>query len=81
MYFAAKQCSLNESQYRSKQGHLCHSAMLNKILTFDFLRLTKKGGSYVEFDATANYDCMIPALVPLACSRMGLGSAPGENSS
>ena len=31
-----------------------------------------------EFDAVVNYDRMISALVVLACSRIGLGEAPGR---
>ena len=64
--FAAKYCNLNESQYGSKAGKLCQSAILNKVLTYDLFRLTKRHGAVAEFDAVANYDWMIPALVALA---------------
>ena len=78
MGFASKHCGLNESQYGSRSGHLCHSAILNKILTYDILRATMKDGAYAEFYAVANYDQMIPALVVLACNRLGLGDAPSK---
>ena len=66
MSFATKYCGLNVSQYGLRAGHLCHSAILNKILTYDILRATKKDGAYAKFDVVENYDHMIPALVVLA---------------
>ena len=78
MGFATKHCGLNESQYGSKGGHLCHSAILNKVLTYDILRLKKDTAAMAEFDAIANYDRMIPVLVAMACRRLGLGKAAGN---
>ena len=72
MNFAAKYCNLNESQYGSKPGKLCQSAILNKVLTYDFFWLTKREGAVAKFDAMVNYDRMIPALVALACRRLGM---------
>ena len=76
MRFAMKHFSMNSNQYGSKRGQLCHSAILDKILTYDILRVTKQDGVYAEFDATENYDRMTLALVVLACSRLGLCPAP-----
>ena len=78
MGFASRYCGLNESQYGSRAGCLCHSAILNKVLTYDILRATKKDGAYAEFDVVVNYDFMIPELVVLACKRLGLEDAPGK---
>ena len=54
MSFATKHCGLNKSQYGSKHGHLCQSAVLNKIIMYEILRETKQRGDCAEFDATAN---------------------------
>ena len=63
MGFATKYCDLNVSQYGSKPGRLCHSAILNKVLTYDILRATKKNGVCAESDAVANYNHIILALM------------------
>ena len=52
--FAAKHCKLNESQYGSKASKLCQSAILNKVLTYDLFRITKREGAVAEFNAMAN---------------------------
>ena len=78
MHFASKYCGLNKRQYGLQARHLCYSAILNKILTYDIMRATKKDGAYAEFDAVANYDCMIPVLVVLDCNQLGMGDAPGR---
>ena len=65
MHFATKYCGLNQSQYGSKAGMLCHSVIVNKILTYNILQDTKEGGAYAKFNAVVNYDCMVTALVVL----------------
>ena len=76
MSFAIKHYGLNGSQHRPKHGNLCQSSILNKILTYDILRVTKNKGGYAEFDITIHYDRMVPALVVLACAILGLGPVP-----
>ena len=73
MDFAAKHCNLKKSQYGSRSEKLCQSAMLNKVLTYDIFRLTKTNRAVAEFDALANYNRMIPALVAMVCHRLGMG--------
>ena len=41
MRFSLNHCSMKASQNDSKRGHLCYLTVLNKILTYDILRLTK----------------------------------------
>ena len=53
MTFARKFCKLNESQYGSMSGKQAQSAVLNKILTYDLIRLTKQDAATSEFDAAA----------------------------
>ena len=69
---------MNESQYGSMGGKQAHSAVLNKILTYDLIRLTKQDAATSEFDAAANYDRILPALAMIACQRLGLAEKPAE---
>ena len=52
--------------------------MLNKILTYYYFRLTKENAATAEFDVAANYDRILPALVVIACRRLGLGKQAGD---
>ena len=79
MSFAIKHLGLNESQYGSKYGHLCQSAVLHKIITNDILCATKQKCSYAEFDDTANCDQMVPVLVVILCACLGLGPDPKKS--
>ena len=54
-------------------GKQAQSAVLNKVLTYDYFRLTRENTATSEFDASANYDRILPALVVIACQRLGLG--------
>ena len=76
--FAHDHCGLNKSQYGLMRGHQCQSAVLNKVLTYDILRITKEEAASAEFGALACFDRIIPALVVLACRRLGLGKQAGE---
>ena len=60
------------------RGRRCQSVVLNKVLTYDILRITKEEAALVEFDAVARFDRIIPALVVLVCGRLGLGKQAGE---
>lgn len=51
----------NEAQFASP-GKLCQSAILNKVLFFDLLRLTRQYGALMDNDATAAFDRVLPAL-------------------
>ena len=78
MKFARKHCCFNESQYGSLKGKQTQSAILNKILTYDFFRLQRENGATSEFDAAANYDRILPAIAVIACQRLGLADRVGE---
>ena len=78
MTFARKHCLLNPSQYGSAKGKQAQSAILNKILTYDYFRLHKEDAATSEFDATANYDHILPAIAVIACRRLGLADKIGD---
>ena len=60
-------------QYGSQEGKLYQSSILNKVFTYNLFGLTKTNRAVTEFDAMANYDWMIPALVSMACCCLGMG--------
>jgi len=78
MKFARQHCQLNDSQYGSMKGKQAQSAILNKILTYDYFRLQKENAATSEFDAAANYDRILPAIAVIACERLGLATKIGD---
>ena len=72
MRFARKHCNFNKSQYGSMKNEQAQSAILNKILTYDYFRIHKENATTSEFDAAAHYDCILPAVTVIACQRLGL---------
>ena len=78
MNFARKHCHFNESQYGSLKGKQAQSAILNKILTYDYFRMQKENAATAEFDAAANYDRILPAIAVIACQRLGLAKKIGD---
>ena len=59
-------------------GRQCQSAVLNKILTYDIIHTIREDAAAAEFDAVACFDRIIPAIVVVACRRIGLGRQAGE---
>lgn len=78
MNFARRHCGFNESQYGSLKGKQAQSAILNKILTYDYFRMRKENAATAEFDAAANYDRILPAIAVIACRRLGLATKIGD---
>ena len=72
MKFARKNCKINESQYGSMSGKQAQLAVLNKVITYDLIRLTQQDEVTSEFDAAENYDRILPALAILGtCKETG----------
>ena len=67
MKFARKHCQINESQYGSMNGKQAQSAILNKIITYNYFCLRKENAATSEFNAAANYDRILPAIAVIAC--------------
>ena len=59
-------------------GHLTISVPLNKVLTYDLMRLTKSHGTSFDNDAAGCYDRIVPPHALLCCCRMGFPSSPSQ---
>ena len=76
MKFARKHCRLNESQYGSISEKQAQLVVLNKVLTYNRIRLTHQDAATSKFDAAANYDMILPVLAMIACQRLRLTKNP-----
>lgn len=61
-----------EMQYGSRDGQMCISAVLNKVLTFDIVRLQRCLMAVEEKDAVGCYDRVIQVLPSLYLQHMGV---------
>ena len=56
MHHAKKHSALAREQYGSRRNHQCILAALNKRLTMDLLRQTRRAGALCANDAKSCYD-------------------------
>ncbi len=59
-------------QFGSKPGESVQSVLLLKVLSHDYLRLTRTNAAVFNNDARACYDCIIPSLGLAATERFGI---------
>ena len=72
MKFARTYFNFNDTQYSSMNGKQTQSAILNKILTYDYFRLRRENAATAQFDAVENYDQILPAVAVISCQRLGI---------
>jgi len=61
-----------DMQHGSRASKLCHSAVLNKQLTFEIHKYTKQPIAYIENDAVGCYDRIMNPLILLFLRILGL---------
>jgi hypothetical protein len=59
-------------QHGSVPGKHCLSAVLKKVFSHDYLRLTKTSGAFIENDAVGCYDWLVNNLVLMLLVKLGL---------
>jgi hypothetical protein len=63
---------VSNMQHVSRPGKNCHSAVLQKVLSHDIVRLTHTTSAFIENDATGCYDCLMNNLILLLLLKLGL---------
>jgi len=66
---------LSDIQYGSRPSKQCHSAILNKVLTYEIHRYQKKPLAYIENDAAGCYDRIINPLILIFLRILGLSKS------
>jgi hypothetical protein len=62
-------------QYGSRPGRNCQSAVLQKVLSHDIVRLTRQTAAYMENDAIGCYDRLMNNVLLLILVKIGLPRA------
>jgi hypothetical protein len=63
---------LPQMQHGSVPGKHCLSAVLKKVFSHDYIRLTKTSGAFIENDAVGCYDRLVNNLVLMLIVKLGL---------
>ena len=69
---AVKEKKLHNSSFGSTPGKMASSALLQKIISIDQLRLERRVGGLFDCDATGCYDRILPPLAAVHLSALGL---------
>ena len=69
---AVKEKKLHNSSFGSTPGKMASSALLQKILSIDQLRLERRVGGLFDCDATGCYDRILPPLAAVHLNALGL---------
>jgi hypothetical protein len=63
---------LSSMQDESHPGRQCISAMLKKVLSHDYMRLTRKTAALIENDTIGCYDRLVNNLILILLRKLGL---------
>ena len=69
---AVKQKKLHSASYGSTPGKMASSAVLQKVISVDQLRIERRAGGLFDCDATGCYDRIIPPLAGIHLQALGL---------
>ena len=72
---AVKRNQLHPASFGSTPGKMAASAILQKILSNDQLKIERKAGGIFDCDATGCYDRIIPPLASVHLQALGLDSS------
>ena len=64
--------TLHESSYGSTPGQMASSAILQKVLVTDQLRIERRAGGIFDCDATGCYDRILPHFASVHLQKLGL---------
>jgi hypothetical protein len=76
MQHAEKNGFLAPEQYGGRKGKRSIDHVLNKRLTYDLIRLSRRPGAVCSNDAKSCYDRVLHSIVSLAFQRMGFPEQP-----
>lgn len=65
-------------QFGSTPGKQCLSAVLKKVLTHDYVRLTKTSAAFMENDAVGAYNRLMNNIILLMPSKLGLPASVNQ---
>ena len=77
MHHAVNNSLLSEESYGSTPKKMATSALLQKILTIDQLRIEQRAGGIFDCDASGCYDRILPPLASVHLQALGLSQSIG----
>ena len=69
---ALKRGHIHTSAYGSVPKRTAQDAVMEKVISLDIMRTTRKCGAIFDCDAKGCYDRIIPALQTITCCRLGV---------